>query len=131
MHWTRSTPDLEVSRQRSSWVIRMHGLLTMLMHSGPGSRLPIQYSTNLFDLGSGLGHVALLAFMLTGVRSFGIEVEAAYVASAQACAHSLQLYHVRFIHEDARAADLSIGTVFYLYSPFSGSILADVLHRLE
>ena len=83
------------------------------------------------DLGSGLGHVALLAFMLTGVRSFGIEVEAAYVATAQACAHSLQLSHVRFIHEDARAADLSNGTVFYLYSPFSGSILADVLDRLE
>ena len=83
------------------------------------------------DLGSGLGHVALLAFMLTGVRSFGIEVEAAYVASAQACAHNLQLSHVRFIHEDARAADLSNGTVFYLYSPFSGSILADVLDKLE
>ena len=83
------------------------------------------------DLGSGLGHVALLAFMLTGVRSVGIEVEAAYVASAQACAHSLQFSPVRFIHEDARAADLSNGTVFYLYSPFSGSILADVLHRLE
>jgi len=83
------------------------------------------------DLGSGLGHVALLAFMLTGVRSFGIEVEAAYVASAQACAHSLNLSHVQFIHEDARAADLSKGTVFYLYSPFSGSILADVLDRLE
>jgi hypothetical protein len=83
------------------------------------------------DLGSGLGHVALLAFMLTGVRSFGIEVEAAYVASAQACAHSLQLSHVRFIHEDARAADLSNGTLFYLYSPFSGSILDDVLDRLE
>jgi hypothetical protein len=68
---------------------------------------------------------------LTGVRSFGIEVEAAYVASAQACAHSLRLGQIRFIHEDARAADLSNGTVFYLYSPFSGSILADVLDRLE
>jgi hypothetical protein len=29
------------------------------------------------DLGSGLGHVPLLASRLTGVRSFGIEVEAA------------------------------------------------------
>lgn len=83
------------------------------------------------DLGSGLGHVALLAFLLTGARSFGIEVEAAYVASAQACTQRLQLSGVRFIHEDARAADLSIGTVFYLYSPFSGSILADVLDRLK
>ncbi|HKW35309.1 MAG TPA: hypothetical protein VJN92_20015 [Candidatus Acidoferrum sp.] len=83
------------------------------------------------DLGSGLGHVALLASMLTGVRSLGIEVDPAYVASAQECAQSLHLSQVRFIREDARAADLSSGTVFYLYSPFTGSILADVVDRLE
>ena len=83
------------------------------------------------DLGSGLGHVAILASMLTGVRSIGIEVEAAYVASAQECAQGLRISRVRFICEDARAADLSSGTVFYLYSPFTGSILADVLERLE
>jgi Histone methylation protein DOT1 len=83
------------------------------------------------DLGSGLGHVALLTSMLTGARSFGIEVEAAYVTSAQECAQSLRLSRVRFIREDARAADLSGGTVFYLYSPFTGSILADVLDRLR
>ena len=83
------------------------------------------------DLGSGLGHVALLASMLTGVRSFGVEVDPAYVATAQECAQSLQLSQVRFIREDARVADLSSGTVFYLYSPFTGSILADVLARLE
>jgi hypothetical protein len=83
------------------------------------------------DLGSGLGHVALLTSMLTGARSFGIEVEAAYVASAQECAQSLRLSRVRFIREDARAADLSRGTVFYLYSPFTGSVLANVLDRLR
>jgi hypothetical protein len=83
------------------------------------------------DLGSGLGHVALLTSMLTGARSFGIEVEAAYVASAQECAQSLRLSRVQFIRGDARAADLCSGTVFYLYSPFTGSILADVLDRLR
>jgi hypothetical protein len=83
------------------------------------------------DLGSGLGHVALLASMLTGVQSLGIEVEAAYVASAQECAQSLRVSRVRFIQEDARTADLSSGSVFYLYSPFTGSILADVLDRLH
>lgn len=85
----------------------------------------------LVDLGSGLGHVPLLASMLTGVQGLGIEVEAAYVASAQECAQSLRLSRVRFIHEDARAADLSSGTIFYLYSPFTGSVLADVLQRLR
>ena len=83
------------------------------------------------DLGSGLGHVPLLVSMLTGVRSLGIEVQAAYVASAQECAQSLHLSSVRFITQDARAADLSRGTVFYLYSPFTGSILTQVLNTLR
>jgi H2-forming N5,N10-methylenetetrahydromethanopterin dehydrogenase-like enzyme len=69
--------------------------------------------------------------MLAGARSVGVEVEAAYVASARECAESLNLAGVEFIHEDARACDLSGGTVFYLYSPFTGSMLAEVLERLR
>jgi hypothetical protein len=83
------------------------------------------------DLGSGLGHVPLLVSMLTGAQSLGIEVQAAYVASARECAQSLQLSRVRFIAQDARDADLSSGSVFYLYSPFNGSILSDVLSGLR
>jgi hypothetical protein len=83
------------------------------------------------DLGSGLGHVPLLVSMVTGARSLGIEVEAAYVSSARDCAQRLQLKRVQFIPQDAREADLSGGTVFYLYSPFRGSILTDVLSALR
>jgi hypothetical protein len=83
------------------------------------------------DLGSGLGHVPLLVSMVTGAQSLGVEVEAAYVASAQKCAQSLGLSRLQFIAQDARAADLSRGTTFYLYSPFKGSILADVLSALR
>jgi len=83
------------------------------------------------DLGSGLGHVPILVSMLTGVRSLGIDVQAAYVASAQECAKSLHLSRVRFLTQDAQAADLSSGTVFYLYSPFTGSILTQVLNMLR
>jgi Histone methylation protein DOT1 len=83
------------------------------------------------DLGSGLGHVPLLVSMVTGAQSLGIEVQAAYVASARECAQRLHLSRVRFIPQDAREADLSSGTVFYLYSPFNGSILTDVLSALR
>jgi Histone methylation protein DOT1 len=83
------------------------------------------------DLGSGLGHVPLLVSMVTGAQSLGIEVQAAYVASARECAQSLRLSRLRFIPQDAREADLSSGTVFYLYSPFNGSILTDVLSALR
>jgi hypothetical protein len=83
------------------------------------------------DLGSGLGHVPLLVSMMTGAQSLGVEVQAAYVASARECAQSLRLSGVQFIAQDARDADLSRGTMFYLYSPFKGSILADVLGALR
>ncbi len=84
----------------------------------------------LVDLGSGLGHVPLLTAICTGARSIGIELEAAYVNCARQCAHALKLNNVTFIHNDARAADLSSGTVFYLYTPFAGTILRDVLYLL-
>jgi 16S rRNA A1518/A1519 N6-dimethyltransferase RsmA/KsgA/DIM1 with predicted DNA glycosylase/AP lyase activity len=83
------------------------------------------------DLGSGLGHVPLLVSMVTRAQSLGIEVQAAYVASARECAQSLHLSRVRFIPQDAREADLSSGTAFYLYSPINGSILTDVLSALR
>jgi hypothetical protein len=85
----------------------------------------------LVDLGSGLGHVPLLAAILTSARSIGIELEGMYVERARQCAQRLNLNRVTFIREDARAADLSAGTVFYLYTPFTGSILSSVLSRLR
>jgi len=83
------------------------------------------------DLGSGLGHVPLMVSMMTKARSLGVEVQPAYVASAQQCAQSLHLSRVEFLSRDAREADMSGGTVFYLYSPFKGSILTAVLNALR
>jgi hypothetical protein len=83
------------------------------------------------DLGSGLGHVPLLASILTGARSRGIEVEPAYVACARECAERLRLRRVTFIEQDARTANLSTGAIFHLYTPFTGVMLAQVLERLR
>ena len=85
----------------------------------------------LIDLGSGLGHVPLVVSILTGIRTRGIEVQPVYSSCAQDCAQGLHLSQVSFITGDARAADLSEGTLYYLYSPFNGSILANVLERLS
>jgi Histone methylation protein DOT1 len=85
----------------------------------------------LVDIGSGLGHVPLLVSICTEARSVGVEFEAAYVDCARQCVRSLNLDGVSFVHEDARVADLSSGTVFYLYTPFMGSILSAVLGRLR
>jgi hypothetical protein len=43
----------------------------------------------------------------------------------------LKLNRVSFLETDARAADFSSGTVFYLYTPFSGSILRAVTNSLR
>jgi hypothetical protein len=85
----------------------------------------------LVDLGSGLGHVPLLVSACTPASSVGIELEASYVERARECAQRLNLNKVTFLQQDAREADLSTGTVFYLYTPFVGSILSDVLKRLR
>ena len=85
----------------------------------------------LIDLGSGLGHVPMLVAVCTGARAVGIELQAAYVDVARRSAVALKLTRVAFIRQDARAADLSAGTVFYLFTPFVGSMLAAVLDALR
>jgi hypothetical protein len=85
----------------------------------------------LIDLGSGLGHVPLLVSICTGATAIGIELEPAWIASARHCATALNLHNVVFQLEDAREADLSSGTIFYLYTPFTGATLASVLHSLR
>ncbi|HMG85953.1 MAG TPA: hypothetical protein VK574_09415 [Terracidiphilus sp.] len=88
-------------------------------------------SDTLIDLGSGLGHVPILASILTGAQCIGIEAEGAYVASARECAHSLRINRVTFIHQNAIETNLAGGTVFYLYTPFSGGTLKTVMQNLK
>jgi len=85
----------------------------------------------LVDLGSGLGHVPLLASICTSASSIGIELEPAYIDCARQSAQGLNLHNVTFLDQDARTTDLSVGTVFYLYTPFIGTILRAVLDSLR
>jgi hypothetical protein len=85
----------------------------------------------LIDLGSGLGHVPILASILAGAHCIGVEAEEAYVAIARECARSLHLNRVTFVHQNATAANLAGGTVFYLYTPFTGGTLKTVLQKLQ
>jgi hypothetical protein len=85
----------------------------------------------LVDLGSGLGQVTLMTSICTAANCIGIELEPSFIDCAWKSARSLNLKNVRFIQGDARAADFSNGTVFYLYTPFIGSILREVLDSLR
>ena len=84
-----------------------------------------------FDLGSGLGQVAILVNLLSSVISKGVEFEPAFCDYARTCVSDLNLNQVNFINGDARFADYSLGTHFFMYTPFEGKMLQDTLQNLR
>lgn len=84
-----------------------------------------------FDLGSGLGQVGILMNLLTGVTAKGVEFEPAFCDYSRDCVAKLNLSNITFINTDARQADYSDGTVFFMYTPFHGEILREVLEILR
>ncbi len=49
-------------------------------------RAQLEHGDTFFDVGSGLGHVAVVVALLSGARTVGIEVDAGYCAYARRCA---------------------------------------------
>lgn len=85
------------------------------------------------DVGAGLGRVVALVHLATGARCIGLELQAPLVQAARAHAASLGLDGVRFDPGDAAelVACNPAGTVFFLYCPFGGARLEQVLDDLE
>lgn len=91
---------------------------------------PLLPDDELVDLGSGLGRVVILAHLLSGARACGVEIQEPLVRGARARCAELGLPLVSFVH--ANAADIELdGSIFFLYAPFNGNMLAAVLRRLE
>lgn len=85
----------------------------------------------VMDLGSGLGIVPLVVAAATAARAIGIEREATYVHAARRCAGNLGVARASFECRDARDADISIATVLYLYTPFTGEVMRTVLDAIR
>ena len=94
-------------------------------------RAAIGAGDTVLDLGSGLGHVPMLVNILTGAQATGVEREPAYVDAATHAARALGLAGVRFIQGDARDASFEGVDVVYLFTPFIGRVLAEVVVSLE
>ena len=92
--------------------------------------VPISAADELVDLGAGLGRVAILVHLLSGARAHGVELQAPLVQSARACCAALGLDDVTFTHGDVAETELD-GSVFFLYTPFTGATLTRALARLE
>jgi len=94
---------------------------------------PVRASDLFVDVGSGVGRAAALVHLLTGARAVGLEVQPALVAAARELAARCHLPGVSFVEGDAAqlTTELSAGSVFLLYCPFSGHRLARLLDDLE
>jgi SAM-dependent methyltransferase len=85
------------------------------------------------DVGSGIGRTVFLAHLLTGAGCIGIEIQASLMQRVTGRADWSNLTRMRFIHADAVELTrfITIGSVFFLYCPFSGARLERFLDGLE
>lgn len=84
-----------------------------------------------FDIGSGMGQVVMLVNLLAEIKTVGVEFDPAFCQYSEECAAILGLENATFVNVDARKADYSLGTVFFMYTPFKGKMLQDVLENLR
>jgi SAM-dependent methyltransferase len=83
-----------------------------------------------YDIGSGLGRVVILVALLTEAQAVGVEYETSYVSYAQLSADKLNLSNVSFLNRDASDCDYTHGTIFFLFTPFSGNTFRIVIDKL-
>lgn len=85
------------------------------------------------DVGSGIGRATTLAHFLTGAAAIGIEVQPGLAEISRAMTRKLGADRVATIVGDASelVGFIPIGTVFFLYCPFSGARLERVLDALQ
>lgn len=83
------------------------------------------------DLGSGVGRAAMLVHLLTGARTFGVEVQRQLVAEARALSARLERSDLEWLEGDGLEVRLGAPTVLFLYCPFSSATAARLLERVR
>ena len=94
-----------------------------LTQLGPGDRF--------LDLGSGLGKVAILAALLAGAQSSGVDREQPLCELGRAAAIQLGVPSVQLQLGEACEAASGDADVVFMYLPFAGEVLARVMDRLR
>jgi SAM-dependent methyltransferase len=94
---------------------------------------PVRASDVFVDVGSGVGRAAALVHLLTGAAAIGVEIQPGLVRAARGLAARLLASRVSYVEGDAAqlAGLVTIGSVFFLYCPFSGDRLTKVLADIE
>jgi hypothetical protein len=93
----------------------------------------VQASDVFVDVGSGVGRSAALVHLLTGASAIGIEIQRALVDASRELTTRLNVFRFAPVEGDASllTGHIAIGSVFFLYCPFSGDRLEKVLCDLE
>ena len=102
-------------------------LLRVVEHAG------VQANDVFVDIGSGVGRAATLVHLLTGASAIGLEIQPALVRASREITTRLNVFRVAPVEGDAAmlVQYITIGSVFFLYCPFSGDRLDKVLDELE
>ncbi len=91
----------------------------------------VQPSDVFVDIGSGLGRAAVLAHLLTGAATVGLEIQSDLVRRSRALLESLHLSRCTVLEGDApKLVGSTAGSVFFFYCPFSGERLDETLTTL-
>jgi SAM-dependent methyltransferase len=93
------------------------------------SATTLSAADSLLDIGSGLGKAVMLAELLFGAASAGLELDAVLHAQASSAACELGL-RATFTCGDARTEPLPSVEVVFMYLPFTGPVLETVMARV-
>jgi SAM-dependent methyltransferase len=94
---------------------------------------PVSDSDVFVDVGSGVGRATALVHLLTGAAAIGLEIQPGFVRAARDLAARLLAPRISCVEGDAAnlAGLVTVGSVFFLYCPFSGERLTKVLADVE
>ncbi len=75
-------------------------------------------STNILDIGSGIGKFCILGAKLTNIHFTGVEIRESLHKEAVRILKKYALENVTLIHDDIKNLDFSPFDAFYYYNPF-------------
>ncbi len=117
-------PDIDLPRGAVPYLPCPVAEILDLVHG-----VPLRAGDVLVDLGAGIGRVLVLAHVLSGAAAHGIELQPHLVERARELVARLGLERVTCDAADFTRVPLE-GTVFFLYAPCNGAMLAALVDQL-